>query len=324
MKATLIFNPIAGPSHYGQAIEQAADLWRTYGWWVDVRPTQYAGHAIQLARQEADKGTDVVIAAGGDGTLGQVANGLAHSPTIMAPMPVGTGNSLAKELRLPRPGYFQYERLLDASEALIQGRVQDMDMVQTNNGQYWLLWAGAGADGYLVEHIEPRSKQSKRLGAAGYLLQSLYILRRIPSWDTVVEIDGRSVRGDYLLVVVSNCRLFAGGELVLTPDAILDDGRMEVWCFQGQHELMVYRYLLELRLGLHHNDPRVEMYRGREVSIHTQPSMPVHTDGEKGGCTPFYSRVCSGALRLLTPTTAPASLFSRPGSRLSRLYGFDA
>lgn len=322
MNATLIYNPIAGPRDYAEVIQQAAILWRVYGWRVIVKPTEYAGHAVRLAQQAADAGEDVVLAAGGDGTLGQVANGLAGSSTIMAPLPVGTGNSLAKELRMPRPGFFQWSRLLDTAELLLQGRVHAMDLAQLSTGHYWMLWAGAGADGYLVEHIEPRPKQYKRLGAAGYLFQSLYIVRNMPKWNTTIEVDGRVLTGNYLVMVLSNCRLFGGGELVLTPNAVLDDGRFELWLFRGQNMLFVYRYLLEIKLGLHHRDTDVELYTGSRVVIDTDPIMPVHMDGEPGGRTPLVCEMRSGVLRLLVPHTAPAGLFGRPGVSLARVYGF--
>ncbi len=322
MNATLIYNPIAGPRDYAQVIQQAAELWRVYGWRVTVIPTEYAGHATRLAREAADAGQDVVLAAGGDGTLGQVANGLAESNTIMAPLPVGTGNSLAKELRMPRPGFFQWSRLLDTAELLLQGRVQAMDLAQLSTGQYWLLWAGAGADGYLVENIEPRPKHLKRLGAAGYLFQSLYIVRQMPKWNTYIEIDGRAITGNYLVMVLSNCRLFGGGELVLTPNAVLDDGKFELWLFRGQNMLFVYRYLLEIKLRLHHYDMDVELYTGSHVVINTDPIMPVHTDGEPGGRTPMVCEMRPGVLRLLVPSTAPAGLFGRPGISLARMYRF--
>ena len=81
-----------------------ADFWRSQDWQVDIKPTEAAGHATVLAREASIAGHHMVIAAGGDGTLGEVTNGLAGSPTIMAPLPAGTANSFAKELLMPRPG----------------------------------------------------------------------------------------------------------------------------------------------------------------------------------------------------------------------------
>ena len=154
-----------------------ADLWQAQGWQVDIQPTQAAGHATTLAKQAVATGSQIVIAAGGDGTLGEVANGLAETETILAPLPVGTANSFARELNMPLPGFWGRHQLLKAADMLLNGRIQPIDLGYTTNsagdGRYWLLWAGVGADGFLVENIEPRPKWSKknwspRLHATGH------------------------------------------------------------------------------------------------------------------------------------------------------------
>jgi len=167
-----------------------ADFWRTQDWQITVKPTEAAGHASLLAREASESGQQMVIAAGGDGTLGEVTNGLAGSPTIMAPLPAGTANSFAKELLMPRPTLLNKHRLLDAVDTLAAGRVQGMDLGYTldgltGNGRYWLLWAGVGIDGFLVDHVEPRPKWSKRIGPAGYLLQSLFVLPQTPAFQAL-------------------------------------------------------------------------------------------------------------------------------------------
>ena len=82
-------------------------IWQTLGWDVQVKPTEHAGHATELAQAAADAQHGLVFAAGGDGTLNEVANGLVHSETVLAPLPVGTANSFAKELCLPRPNFLR-------------------------------------------------------------------------------------------------------------------------------------------------------------------------------------------------------------------------
>ncbi len=180
-----------------------ADLWQARGWQVDIQPTQAAGHATALAKTAVTAGSQGVIAAGGDGTLGEVANGLAKTETIMAPLPVGTANSFARELNLPLPHFRGGHQLLKAADVLLNGRIQNMDLGYSidaeGNGRYWLLWAGAGADGYLVEHIEPRPKWSKILGRVGYMIQGIALSTRIPTFFAKVEIDGRFYEDHYLL-----------------------------------------------------------------------------------------------------------------------------
>ena len=317
LTATLIYNPLAGPADMGTTIRRVAEFWEGRGWRVKIRPTQYAGHAVVLAQEAATTGERLVLAAGGDGTLGEVANGLANSDTIMGPLPTGTGNSFGKELRIPRPSLIDHRALVEAAAHLAQGRVQPMDLGHVEGGSYWLLWTGVGMDSYLVDHIEPRSKLSKRLGPAGYVAQAFWLMPRFAPMGATVTIDGKRFEDTYLLVLVSNCRRFAGGEVLLHPDAALDDGQFEVALFRGEGTVRAFQYLWETWRGQHLDDPAITVVRGQEVTVETARTMPVHTDGDPAGQTPFTCRIEPGALRLLVPRTAPRGLFQRPGLSLT-------
>lgn len=331
-RATLIYNPRAGQLNAAARIEPAIACWRDQGWEVSLRPTEAHGHAVQLARQAAEEGVELVLAAGGDGTLGQVAGGLAGSETILAPLPVGTANALARELRLPRPQLLDPNAPVIASEALLAGRVQRVDLTHTRNqasSGYALLWVGIGADGYIVQRLEPRPAWSKRLGPVGYSIQALAALPQLPSMRAAVKVDNQTVEGDWLLIVISNCRLYAGGWLQLSSDAIFDDGYFEVWLFKAGEISsrlvtprvgLMARYLTGVGLNLQNWDPGVLSLVGKRVTVETEPRMPCQTDGEAAGFTPLTCEIAPAALRLLVPDSAPTSLFVRPGTPLRELY----
>ena len=97
-RALLIFNPHAGYGSWQQWVPKVAHLWHRWGWEITIQPTAYPGHATQLARTAVLGNAGLVIAAGGDGTLNEVANGLVHSETVLAVLPMGTSNSFAREL----------------------------------------------------------------------------------------------------------------------------------------------------------------------------------------------------------------------------------
>ncbi|HEX6385719.1 MAG TPA: diacylglycerol kinase family protein [Anaerolineae bacterium] len=302
-------------------MELVADIWRSRGWQVDIQPTRAPGHATELARQAADAGRTLVMAAGGDGTLGDVADGLVGTETIMAPLPVGTANSFGKELLMPRPTLLdKRHKLFQAASSLAAGRVHRVDLGfacdSQGRGRHWLLWAGAGADGFLVDELEPRPKWSKKLGSLGYFLQGLVVAPQFPHMMAHVSVDGRVFEDELLLVVISNCRLYAGGELVLSPQARMDDGLFEVWLFRGHGLSRILRYLVEARVGRHRSDPGVTLVHGRHITIQTDPVMPCQTDGERAGRTPLSCQIKPGALRLLVPETAPNDLFTEPGEAL--------
>ena len=330
--ATLIYNPRAGQLNTTAKVEAAAAFWRTQGWQVTMQPTMAPGHAKELAQQAAESGVDVVLAAGGDGTLGQVADGLAGSETILAPLPIGTANALARELRLPRPQLLDPNAPVLASELLLDGRVQWVDLSYVQNrtsASHALLWTGIGADGYLVQQLEPRPAWSKRLGPVGYSIQALTVLHRLPAMRAAVQVDNQTIEGDWLLIVISNCRLYAGGFLQLSSDALFDDGYFEVWLFRaGEFSTrlvtprvgLMARYLTGMGLNLQNWDPGVISLVGRRVVVETQPSMPYQTDGDWVGNTPLTCEIRPGALRLLVPRDAPRSLFVKPGRPLRELF----
>ena len=303
-------------------MELVADFWRTQDWQVDIKPTEAAGHATVLAQEASDAGQQMVIAAGGDGTLGEVTNGLAGSPTIMAPLPAGTANSFAKELLMPRPSLLNKHRLLEAVDTLAMGRVQGMDLGYTpdaigNNGRYWLLWASVGADSYLVDQIEPRPKWSKRIGPVGYMLQGMFILPKAPSFQAKVTIDDQEFTGEYLLVLVSNARRYVGGIVDLSPDAQLDDGLVEVWLLEAGSVSRLAKYAAQAKWGKLADNAHVTKVNGRSITIKSEPTMPCQTDGDKSGNTPLSIQVKPRALQLLVPSTAPTGMFSLPGVPLS-------
>lgn len=315
--ALLIYNPLAGPLRLRGAIEEAATFWRDQGWDVTIVATEHAGHATTLAAEAAARGTLLVLAAGGDGTLGEVAAGLQGSESVLGILPSGTANSFATELNLPRPGPWPRHSLLPAAQALAGGRVCRMDVGRAEPGRPWLLWAGAGLDGFLVRVIEPRSKRIRRLGKAAYALKCIWHARDFPGMETEVEVDGRCYQGQFLIVSINNSRLYAGN-LRFNPGGRLDDGLFEVMMLHGRRYRDAWRHLFLVATGQHlREDAPLTLARGRHVTVRTTPAIPFHCDGDPIAETPFTVTVVPQALRLLIPESAPDGLFAAAGKRLS-------
>jgi len=329
---TIIYNPLAGPADFAKAIGLIAGEWRDSGWGVTVKPTEAAGHATELAREAAETDCPLVLAAGGDGTLGEVVNGLAERETIMGILPAGTANSFARELQMSVPGALQMpvpnslkqSKLKSASAALMTGRVQQMDLgyraaidLAGKPGRYWMLWASTGADGYLVQEIEPRSKLSKKMGWASYVLQGIPVLSSFSHIRAQVEVDGYKLEDDYILVLISNSRRYAGGVLTLSEEACLDDGLLEIWLFGGHGIGSISRHGLRALRGQHLKDPNTVLLRGRQVTVVTDPPTPVQMDGDPAAPTPLECIVKPGALRILVPDSAPTDLFQKTGLPLT-------
>jgi len=317
-QATLIFNPHAGFGEWRRVVENVVHFWRRRGWRVTLRPTAYAGHATELAKAAVAAHHGLVFAVGGDGTLNEVANGLANTETVLAFLPVGTANSFARELGAPRPNLLNPDWLLEASAMLARGRIQRVDMGLCDNGRYWLLWAGTGVDAFVADQIEPRSKLFKRMGPAGYVAKALFALPTFSGVQATVTIDDQTIADNFLLINVSNCRMFAGGELRLNTYGLLDDGLFEVWLFRGRDWPDVLRYTVEIGLEHHMTNPKVQKISGRHVTITSAAPVPYHLDGEPCGVTPFTCDIKPGVLRLLVPNTAPPDLFCKAGQAIVR------
>lgn len=315
-RATLIFNPNAGSLRWRDIIEPFAIYWQQRGWHVIIAPTQRAGHASELAREAANRGDELVFAAGGDGTMHEVANGLANTRTALAPLPVGTANIFAKELGIPTPSLLNPEWMESLLATLASGRIQLMDLGRTDEGRHWLLWASTGADGFVIDRVEPRTRRFKRLGRLGYATKALWFLPNFSGITGRITVDEHELEGDFLMVNVSNCRHYASGDFVLNRQATLDDGEFEVWIFRGKQWPMLLRYSLVVGMDSHELDPNIEVFQASRVQIETDEAAPYHLDAEPAGQTPLAVAIQPGALRVLVPQKTPHGLFAQAGDLL--------
>ena len=319
--AIIIYNPLAGPSDLAATMESIAIRWRNNGWDVVVWPTRAAGHATILAAEAVDAGCQLVLAAGGDGTLGEIVNGLAGSQTIMGVLPAGSANSFARELQLPLPGLRNENNLLVASDALMNGRVQTIDLGYStfpdkSEGHYWILWAGTGADSFILQEMGPRPKWAKRIGWPSYIVQGLPSLARFSHMHAQVEVDGHTFEDDYILILISNCQRYAGGFVTLSQEAKVDDGLLEVWLFGGRGLSSMSRHAVRTLQGQPSEEPDALLLRGKAIVVTTEPVMPFQTDGDPAGDTPLVCTIKPSSLNLLTPESAPNSLFQEKGPKL--------
>ncbi len=322
-QATLIYNPVAG--FWDWSARSSAKL-PTFGRIV-AGPYRSIPLAIRatlpnLHTPQPANGHTLVFGAGGDGTLNEIVNGLVGTQTALAPLPVGTANSFAKELGLPRPNLLYPDYLLEVSAALARGRIQATDVGQIIEadgapGRYWLMWASTGIDGFVVKQVEPRPCWFKYLGAVGYFVRAAVFVPWFHGIHGSVTVDDQTVEDEFLMINVSNCRMWLGGELRLNRRAVLDDGHFEIWLFRGKHWPKIVTYGWEISLEEHGRNPDVTLLSGTHVSIHTKPAMHYHLDGEPTDDTPLTTVLRPGALRMLAPDTTPEGLFQLAGTPLT-------
>lgn len=300
----LVFNPNAGQAEsLERELAAAADVWRERGWQVTLEPTRAAGDGQRLARQAAASGYDLVVAAGGDGTINEVINGLAGTPTALAPLPLGTMNVWARELRLPL-------QPRAAAEALLGWRARTIDLGLAGD-RYFLLMAGIGFDAAITAGVRPDEK--RRLGALAYVLRGIEQTYRVRGARVRLIVDGRPTSGRVLMVVVGNTQLY-GGLVKITHRASIDDGMLDVAVFKGDNGLSAVRRLIAILRRRYSEDPEIAYYRARTIQVTARPRMPIQIDGDAIGETPMTFAVAPGALRALLPTDLPDDLIQQPAS----------
>lgn len=217
MKVRAILNPRAGVAAHGtrEAVERGRPSWKDYAVYLTREP----GHATLLAREAVAAGADLVLAVGGDGTVNEVAQGLLGSAAALGIVPAGSGNGLARALRLPlQPGA--------ALAALEAGGRRRMD-VGTLNRRPFLNVAGAGFDAAVGHAFHERGKRGGRRGLLGYVRLSVLELRAYRPRRLTLEVANERLELAAFVLTFANGLQYGSGA-VINPGGKLDDGRLEV------------------------------------------------------------------------------------------------
>ena len=278
----IIFNPNAR----SEKSRHLADVLREIAPEAELRMTEAPGGARRLAAEAAREGFRVVVAAGGDGTLNEVANGIAGTDSTLGVLPIGTMNVFSKEHGLP-------EKLDEAWAIIRAGNHREIDLLAANDTHFIQL-AGVGLDAQVVKETTRESK--KNLGPLSYLISAAQIAARTPP-KLIVEAGGVKSEGSFVLI--GNGRYY-GAKLVLFPKARVDDGLLDVLIFKNIGYLDIAKYLAGILMGRHTGMNGVEYFQVAEVTVRSVEEVPVEVDGELSGALPVTFRV-AGKLRLCVP-----------------------
>ncbi|MEA3308002.1 MAG: diacylglycerol kinase family protein [Chloroflexota bacterium] len=312
-RTLLIHNPAAGPWNKSRWLEQLAVNLQKHGWATDVVATQQTGDATRLARQARDMGYELVLVAGGDGTINEVTNGLVGAETALGIVPVGTGNILAHQMRMPILGVASPFSVTEVENALVHSYYQWVDVGQVGE-RYFVCWAGIGFDAEITSQMEPRSKYIKFLGIWPYALKGVAIAPEFRGVRTRVTVGNRTFNTRTVLIVVSNIQHYAAFNMA--RHAYMDDGMLDIFIFKGLGLSYILRHLVHILSGRHVQDPSVIQILARQLRLETTPEVIVQLDGEPCLETPVTISLVPRALRLLVPPQAPRDLFSHPPEEL--------
>jgi diacylglycerol kinase (ATP) len=281
MRLLLIFNPHASAGRAKKLLPGVrAALQKFAG--LDVIQTRGGGDATRAVAQANLSAYDGVVAAGGDGTLFEVLNGLYEHPQIdrlpLGLVPVGTGNAFARDLGL-MPG--DWKKGIDI---IRKGSTRQVDVgrVQTpSESFYFLNIIGAGLP---VEAMKSAEKL-KFIGNSAYTMATLWHAMKLKSYPLIIEIDGKKIEKESMFVEVSNTR-YTGTSFLIAPAALLDDGLLDLTLVSRLSRVRLLRLFPTIYRGQHIRYPEVFTCKAREIKVIAPGGMMLAPDGEFRGSTP--------------------------------------
>ncbi len=332
MQAELIYNPRGGQVVVRRELENVIAFLSRCGWIVERQETSEPTEATELTRRAVRRGAKVVIAAGGDGTINKVVNGLMETEAALGVLPLGTCNSWALQMGIPAlnpmlpstevaklvadlgeriarplPANYYQKVLLDAARVLVEGATVAVDVGKVS-GRYFLMWAGIGLDAAVLGSVSLKEKRA--LGSWAYLLTAIGAAKGYSSTDVCLNLDGKVIKVSTPLIVVSNVQLY-GGIMAIGAKAQVNDAKLDVCVFKGDGLFTFAQHAVNVLSHRHLKDAKIENYQCREIGIESARPLPVHVDGESFTKTPVVIRTVPSALKVIVPRNAPGNLFRR-------------
>lgn len=296
MKALIILNPSSGDNGRQSVLDAIRRHFDAAAIGYEVVETRRQDRPADIARRGVREGADMVVAAGGDGTVSAVAEGLIGGSVPLGIIPTGTGNLIARELQIPNGA--------DAAVALLADspRTRNIDAMRIGPRSFFLN-AGVGLGASVIRGTSRGSK--RRFGRAAYLAAALSTVMTSRPRLLVVEVDG--VAHPYRAVEVSimNCGLLSRQFYPKGPDIRIDDGRLGVWILGMKSTWDYVRYAAGILAG-RTGSPNAHFIRARTtIRIRSNIPIPVQADGDLVGTTPVTVDVQPGSLAVLV---APDSI----------------
>jgi len=276
-RARIIYNPTSGREIFKRFLPDVLEKLEKAGYETSCHATTGAGDATRAARIAVERKYDLVIAAGGDGTLNEVINGIAEQPyrPKLGVIPVGTTNDFARALHIPRD-------ILSATDIIIEGKTVPIDIGRMND-RYFINIAGGGRLTELTYEVP--SKLKTVLGQLAYYLKGIEMLPSIKPSHVQLEYDGKEFDGEVMLFLIGLTNSVGGFEK-LAPDASINDGYFSLLVLKKTNLADFIRVASLALRGEHINDPHVIYTKASHIKVSSPEEVLINLDGELGGKTP--------------------------------------
>lgn len=286
MKDTVV---ILNPAARGARAQRFRSKVESIARGATICATSREGEAEIMARHAAAEGYEKIVAAGGDGTINEIVNGIAGHNVALGLLPLGTMNVFATELGLPS------NNLARCWQIIQENRTRRVDLPSAN-GKHFVQLAGVGLDAQAVKETSRAFKRS--FGPLSYLISAAQIASRLPP---VLRIEAEeAVTREGSFVLVGNGRLY-GGRLPFFKQAVMDDGFLDVLVFKRLNYVDIIRYLQNVVFTPQITSPEVEYFQTKRLRVSSDETVPVEIDGELIGNCPVEFKIRAGGLRVLMP-----------------------
>ncbi len=271
MRVKFILNPVAGmrraPAKVVSLLQREL---QGAAWDFDIVLTEQRGHGYHIAQDAVKQGYELVVAMGGDGTVKEVGSGLVHTGVALGIIPSGSGNGLARDLRIPL-------NLKGACRALLGGSRREVD-TGVINGKYFFSTAGLGFDARIGLLYNQRGKRGRR-GVLPYFYIGMREFFFYQPETLRVRIDRANINVSPLLITIANCRQYGGGAQI-APRAKIDDGLLDLCILRNLNLLQAIVNLPKLFIGKIDSIPQMDYHQITQTEIFREKPSPIHMDGD--------------------------------------------
>ncbi|MFS0560703.1 diacylglycerol kinase [Terribacillus sp. 179-K 1B1 HS] len=276
-RARIIYNPTSGKEAFRRELPDVLEIFEKAGYETSAHATTCEGDATAAARLAVERGYDLVVACGGDGTVNEVVSGMAEQPNRpkLGIIPVGTTNDLARALFIPR-------NIKRAAEIIVEGRTRKLDIGKVND-HYFMNIAGGGKLTELTYDVP--SKTKTMLGQMAYYLKGIEMLPSLRPIKVEIEYDGKWFEDEIMLFLVSNTNSVGGFEK-LAPDALVNDGLFDLVILRKTNIAEFIRIASLAIRGAHLDHDLIFYTRANRIKVKPADKMQLNIDGEYGGLLP--------------------------------------
>ncbi|WP_025333185.1 diacylglycerol kinase [Paenibacillus sabinae] len=288
--ARLIYNPTSGREEMRRRLADILDRLDQGGIEATTHATTGEGDATAAAADAVDRGYDLIIAAGGDGTLNEVVNGMAEKPNLppLGVLPLGTTNDFARAMGIPK--YWE-----DSCDLIIKQQSRLIDLGKAND-RYFINIAGGGTLTELTYEVPSRLKTM--MGQLAYYLKGIEKMASLSPTELMIRANGQElIHDEFMLFLIANTNSVGGFEK-LAPDARIDDGLFDVIALKKCNLAELIRLVTLALRGEHLQDKKVVYFRTNEMEVTSTGYVQLNLDGELGGTLPGHFRILPQHLRI--------------------------